>query len=171
MKFITLALFFVLFSTTVIANDKEDKLRGVILERVSQFITYNSQKDDFIICVYDDKSLANLFTKLYKDRKYKNRKIKVTNIKNIASISKCDILYAKEQNQKTFKKIIKHKQLYTLLVTDNVDALDDGFMMALYINNKKVNFAINQQAIVDANLKINYRLLKVASGALNLISV
>ena len=45
--------------------------------------------------------------------------------------------------------------------------LGDGFMLALYLEDNKIKFAINHQAIHDAKLKVNYRLLKVASKVIN----
>ena len=77
MKFITLIFIFILFTNNLFAGEKEDKLRGVILERISQFITYKSNKDEFIISVYNNKDMAKTFSKLYKDRKYKNMPIKL----------------------------------------------------------------------------------------------
>jgi len=65
-------------------NKKEDRLRGVILERISQFISYNKSKNEF-----------------------KNLAIKVENIKSISSIKNRDVLYVSHNNKKFIKNIVK----------------------------------------------------------------
>ena len=65
------------------------------------------------------------------------------------------------------KKIASKKYHQTLLVTEDMSFLVDGFMVALYFEDKKLRFAINQSAIIEADLKVNYRLLKVASKIIN----
>ena len=167
MKLLLILLSFFIISTNLYANEKENRLRGVILERISQFITYDHSRKNFTICVFDDEDMKQSFEELYDDRKYKNLDIKVKNITSISEISKCDILYVSDKNKQTIKSIVEKKQAYTLLVTDDVDILDDNFMLALYLEGNKINFAINHKAIIDANLKINYRLLKVASKVIN----
>ena len=167
MKLLLILLSLFIISTNLYANEKENRLRGVILERISQFITYNHSRKNFTICVFDNEEMKESFEELYDDRKYKNLDIKVKNITSISEISKCDILYVSDKNKQTIKSIVDKKQAYTLLVTDDVDILDDNFMLALYLEGNKINFAINHKAIIDARLKINYRLLKVASKVIN----
>jgi len=167
MKLLLVLFSLFIISTNLFAHEQEDRLRGVILERISQFITYNEAKDEFIICIYDNKDMNKEFQKLYNGRKYKNLPIKVKSIKSISKIMGCDILYIGNTNKKIIKQIVKQTQPYTLLVTDDINFLDENFMLALYVEGSKINFAINHKALIDANLKVNYRLLKVASKVLN----
>ena len=167
MKFFTLFITFLMFATITYANDKENKVKGVILSRISQFVTYESGKRQFTICVYDDKSMSSSLEKLYKDKEHNGVPIKIVNISENESIPRCDIFYVDDPSSKLIRELKKTSSQYTLLVSDSVEDLDDGFMLALYIKSNKINIAINQQALVDANLKVNYRLLKVATKIVN----
>jgi len=158
---------FLISYVSIHANEKEDLLRGVILERISQFVTYEDVGDNFLICIYKDKEMTNIFDNLYKDRKHKGDNISIKNISSIKKINGCDILYVQNVTSSIKKNLFSKHQDYTLLVTNEVEYLADGFMLALYLQKSKIRFAINHKALLDANLKINYRLLKVASKVIN----
>jgi len=167
MKFITLFFLLLLSFTLSFASEKEDKVKGVILSRISQFITYENGKQEFIICVYDNKEMYESLFDLYKDKEHGRVPIKIVNLAEGELMPKCDIFYVNHPSVSLRKKL-KHSPLpYTLLVTDSVEYLDDGFMLALYLQKNKLNIAINQQALLNAHLKVNYRLLKVASKIVN----
>ncbi len=171
MRLVSLFFTFLLFMVDIQANEKEDLLKGVILERISQFVTYKDTSEDFLICVYKNKQMTNVFSDLFQQRKHRSEDIRIVNISSIKNINTCDIFYAHKISKSTKKMILKKNLTYTLLVTDDVKLLDDGFMLALYLQKNKIRFAINHQAIVDAQLKINYRLLKVASKVINPLKV
>ena len=152
--------------TLTFASQKEDTLKGVILNRVSQFITYKETEEEFVICIYNDSMYQTLYT-LFEDKEYKNRDIHVLQTNSLKDLPACDIFYVSKPSSKLSQKLIKSLESYTLLVSDSLESLDDGFMLVLYLQNNKVNIGINQQALVDANLKVNYRLLKVASTVIN----
>jgi len=167
MKLFTLLFSIVIFATLTYANEKEDKVKGVILSRISQFITYERGKEEFIICVYNNKNMYESLSELYKNKDHNSIPIKIINLAPNKTIPQCDIFYVKHPSTSLRKKLQLAKTTYTLLVTDEVEYLDDGFMLALYLKSNKVNIAINQQAILDAHLKVNYRLLKVATVIVN----
>jgi len=169
MRVLTLFILLLLFSQLLHAKEKEDVLKGIVLERINQFITYNDGYIDskFKICIYKNKKLFKTYKKLYEKRKYKNYEVKVIYTNKISNIKKCNVLYAEELTDNMFKELMLEKEKKTLLVTDNIDYLEKGFMVALFFQDKKIKFAINQGAIFEAGLKVNYRLLKVASKVIN----
>lgn len=168
MKLLAILLTLFLLNMLLLASEKEDTIRAVVLERISQFISYDDYTTKaFIICVYKDKDLAKVFKSLYDGRKYKNRKIKVVQVDSVDDIKACDILYAHDLDKFTVKKIVAIVLNKTLLVTQDEDAINYGFMIAMYFENKKIKFAINHGAIINADLKVNYRLLKVATKVIN----
>ncbi|WP_321777219.1 YfiR family protein [Sulfurimonas sp.] len=167
MKILTLLSTLFIFNTATFASEKEDVLKAIMLNKISQFISYEENQKEFVICIYNDEDMADTFNELYKVRKYKKLPIKVINITSIKNLSECDIFYAKEPSKQDLKVISSLKQPYTLLVTDEPKFLEKGFMLSLFVRDSKISFSINQQALLDANLKVNYRLLKVASKVIN----
>jgi len=159
-------MLFFLF-TPLNAGEKENIVKGVVLERISQFISYEKSDKEFDICVYGNKDLKKVFKNLYKDRYYKGNRIKVEGVDNINDIYDCEILYTSNLSNDSMSEILLKIKEYTLLVTEDISYLYDGFMVAIYFENKKLKFAINQQSLIDAKLKVNYRLLNVASKVIN----
>ena len=171
MKLLTLLLSLTIFISTLNAGEKENVIKGVVLERISQFIDYNNTNNNFKICVYKNKTLASSFEKLYEERDYKGLSIKIEKINKIEDISNCNIFYASDLNNKTLKKIIAKDLKKTLLVGEKLDDVEKGFMIALYFEKKKLRFAINHSAIEEAGLSVNYRLLQVASKVVDPVKV
>lgn len=167
MKFLTFVFIFFLSQASISANEREDLLKGVILERISQFITYENDGKDFSICIYKNKEMTTVFDDLFDKRKYKGSSIEIKNISSMQDIKTCNIFYSENLTKKLKKQLLSRNNDYILLVTDKVELLNDGFMLALYLEDSKVRFAINQKALLDAHLKINYRLLKVATKVIN----
>ena len=149
-------------TTGMYASEDENVLKGVMLERISQFITYK-QEGDFVVCTYKDENIFDSFEQLFQNRSYQSKPIHVKNIKDLNKANSCDILYLENPSANLASKIKRKSFHYTLLVTDKEEFLDNGFMLALFLEKKKIKFSINQQALVDAKLKVNYRLLRVAS--------
>jgi len=167
LKFLQVLLLSILLQNTLFASNKEELLKGVILERISQFISFDNSKDVFRICVYKNHKMANSFKELFETRKYKDKPIEVLSTSFVKKIDMCDVFYAEKLSKKDLQTLVNLKQDHTLLVTEKIDNVKEGFMVALYLKNNKINFAINQQALVDAKLKVNYRLLRVASRVIN----
>ena len=167
MKILILMLSFFIFNTSLNAGDKEDVIKGVVLERISQFIGYEDVNDEFKICVYGDKKLVKSFGDLYKDRKYKGADIDILEVNSLGEIGVCDILYTRNLDKNVMGEILLKKRKQILLVTEDIAYVYNGFMVALYFEDKKLRFVINQTAISEADLKVNYRLLKVASKVIN----
>jgi len=167
MKVFVFLLSFFIFNSFLGADEKECLLKGVVLEKISQFIDYNESLNEFKICVYGDDELVKVFVNLYNAKEYNGTPIKVYKISSIYEIGHCDILYATKLKESLMKQIILKKYKKTLLVTDDISFISNGFMIALFFENNKLKFAINKFAIKEADLKVNYRLLKVASKVVN----
>ena len=167
MNFLKFVFILVFLIVSVNTNEKEDALKGVILERISQFITYNPQKTDLTICIYDDPSMYNSLQRLYKGKKYNKLPIKVLSVNNKSNYESCDVFYTSHINKLLTQKMKNITPEYTLFVCNDVEKLSDGFTLALYLEGKKIRIAINQEALLKTKLKVDYRLLKVASVIVN----
>jgi len=168
MKIVLLLLFFLF---VLKADTKELTIKAIVLNKINQFINYSGVEDEFNICSYSNKELFLSFQKLYKDKKYKNHSITVRDIKEIDDVKSCKILYATALDELIVKKIASSNDSGILLVTDEIKYIDHGFMIAFYFQDKKLRFVVNHKAMIDANLKVNYRLLNVASKVVNIVKV
>ena len=118
------AVFFLLvfsFTSSLLASEKENVIRAVVLERITQFITYTDLSQEFNICVYKDKTLFKSFKNLYKGRTYKELPIKVLNISKVDALDRCNVTYVSNVNKSRKKKIVKKSKKQTLLISENTD--------------------------------------------------
>jgi len=104
------------------------------------------------------------FSKVYANRTLNSMPISVHNVTSLDDplLQDCDVLYSKKA-----LGVDKLNLTTTLYVTEDLKALEEGFMIALYFEKQKIRFAINQKAIYESKLKVNYRLLKAASKVIN----
>ncbi len=159
-----LLLFFIL---PLRANEQEI-LKGVVLERISHFIHFEKEDDKFLVCTYQDEELYNNLSLLYVQRELNSAPIEVENIDvlHYDEIKKCNLFYSKQGID-----IGANEYVNTLFVTEDLRALNKGYMIALFFKNSKIHFVINHQAIVDSQLKVDYRLLKAASQVINRVKI
>ncbi|MDQ7067408.1 MAG: YfiR/HmsC family protein [Sulfurimonas sp.] len=104
------------------------------------------------------------FIKINFIKKYQSESLALT-IKKFSD--SCDIFYSAMVDENLLKKINNNPLNYTLYVCDTVDKLYLGFVMALYIQEKKIKIAINQEALLKTELSVDYRLLKAATQIIN----
>ncbi|MDF1883865.1 YfiR family protein [Sulfurimonas sp. SAG-AH-194-C21] len=171
MKLLISCCILILITTLSYANENENRLKGIILSRISQLITYKQGREEFNVCIYKDDDMYNTFRKLYKDKKYKKLPIQVFSIGNKEDLYNCDIFYSSKIDDNLREKINRKHLIHTLLVSDRVDKLYEGFIMALYLKDKKIKIAINHGALLKTELNVNYRLLQAASQIINPVKV
>jgi len=167
MRFLALVLFILITKISLNAYDKESIIKGVVLERISQFIRYKEIGNRFKICVYGNKDLAKSFKGVYKGKKYKNVSIDVEYVSSLDEVKNCNILYVVKSDEGFMNEVLSEKYKQILLVTEDIPYVMNGFMIGLYFENKKIQFIINQRAITEASLKVDYRLLKAAATVIN----
>lgn len=158
-----IALFLSILIATLGANEQEEALRGVVLQKINQFISFDQSSNEFIICVYKNQILADTLKELYKSRKYNNLPISIKHVSSLGDVKSCNVLFMDNSNKADIQMLNQQAKRNFISVTNDEEKLDDGYSIAIFIKNGKVNFSINQPIINNAGLRVDYRLLKVAS--------
>lgn len=149
------------------ADEQEEALRGVVLQKINQFISFDQTANEFIICVYKNQILADTLKDLYKSRKYNNLPISIKHISSLSDVKSCNVLFMDNGNKADIQILNQQAKRNFISVTNSEEKLDDGYSIAIFIKNGKVNFSINQPVINNAGLRVDYRLLKVASKVIS----
>lgn len=152
------------------ADAQEESLRGVVLQKISQFISFDRSLNEFVICVYKNQPLADTLSDLYKARKYNNIPISVKYVSSLNDVKGCNILFMDNGSKADIQTLNQQPKRNFITVTNNEDSLDEGYSLAIFIKNGKVNFSINQALINNSGLRVDYRLLKVASKVINRVN-
>ena len=166
-KLAALILFFLCFASLTFGISKQDKVKGLLIERLSSFITWPaSESKNFNIAVYNDESLAKGYESLYKNHKRANTPIAIASLSNgidTKTLNNIDILFIKNATDKSLLKLLKELSKRPILtISDDNNLINKGVMINLSSQGGKIQFIIDHSALNSANLKASYRLLKLA---------
>lgn len=156
-------LFIFILLTSLNAYVSEDKLKVVIVGKVAKYITFKDiDKDNFIITVYKNRC-NNLFDEIYKNKKIKNKPVKINYIDNIDELNSTNILYVSKINTLELTEILQktiNKNILT--ISDTRGFAHKGGVMQLYFISQKLKIKINTQSATKQNLKMESTLLRIA---------
>ena len=161
-----LYLIFFLFSVHTYGQIDEYKLKAAFIERFTRFIEWPSdekkhEKDDFVITVYGKNPFGGELKSLFSKVKIKNTRVKIYFANSLRDIKDTDILYiAEDKKDETNKIIEKFQNKPVLIIGDSPGMAHKGIHINMFIDNKKINFEINEKAFEKTGLKIDYHLLQ-----------
>jgi hypothetical protein len=157
------------FSPDLLSQSAENTMKAVAFEKISLFISWptdafkNQSSPEFIIGVLSQNPLSEVLKEVYKDKKIKDRKVKIVIITNLQELAECHMLFIPKIKTSELSKVlnfIKGKPILT--ISDSEGFAEAGCLINFYEYEKKLRFEINQQGMKDAGFAIDYRLLKVS---------
>lgn len=121
----------------------EESLKAAFIFRFINFVEWNDNQPDYIICIPDDEMLRDAVSQAFKGKMVNNRHIAV----------------------------VKEKEACHILISDSVPLapsmltigpLAKGALLEFRLVNNKLKFAINVERVKKSQLKISSQLLKLA---------
>lgn len=165
-KAVAATLLFILYSASLFAVS-EESIKATYLERFTMFIQWPKTIDSYQICVYEDDEFAQNLQKMYSNRLFNNRPLKVVALHegdSFEEMQKCHILYFRgtkpQQNESLLNTLRKNN---VLIISDNGEDAKRGAMIGFYLQNNTFRFVINQRNVEKANLSVSYKLLNFAT--------
>jgi hypothetical protein len=142
-------------------------LRGAMIGRIATFVEWPScSKASITIGVYDDDESFERFRKLYQNQTIFGRPIVVKALNDISKLdvlTNCDILcigsLSSQERSKVLQKLAKNS---ILVVGNSRDDAKAGVAIVLLEEGHRYRILVNQEALKNANLRADYRLLKLA---------
>jgi hypothetical protein len=119
---------------------------------------------DFIISIVgNEKGLLQELEKLAKVKKMKNRSIAVRAVETVAKLSKSDIVIVGSNELELLQGVIrKVKGEHTLIVSHSSEFAKKGAMINFFLEDDRLRFEINLNAIKKENLQVGSQLLNLA---------
>lgn len=157
-------IFFLLLSIHLFAYHSEDKIKAIIVGKLAKYISYEKRdnSDTFIITILGSNN-KNLFKKIYKNRKIKNKIVKIQYIDRVQELKKSDILYISSLNTIDLKKVLYDAQKkHILTVSDMRGFAQRGGMVQIYFVAQRARLKINLDSLQQAKFQIKSSLLKIA---------
>lgn len=155
--------------TKLFSQSAEYTMKAVAFEKLSLFITWptNAVKNDpskeFVIAVLGQNPFGNILNDIYKDKKIKDKRVRIVYATNIMQLQDCQILFIPKKGVAVLQKILAAvKDLPTLTISESEGMAEAGCFINFYIYENKLRFEINQKGMQDAGFTIDYRLLRVS---------
>ena len=141
-------------------------LKAVAIEKIALFISWppsSSSNQEFTIGVLGDNPITETLKQIYLEKKIKDLRVNIIEIKSIESISSCQLLFIPKIKMAELNKVLKHTSDRPILtISDTEGFAEAGCMINFYIYENKLRFELNQKGMDEAGFKIDYRLLKVS---------
>ena len=174
------SLILLLMSTTIHifsqGNDgfHEFQVKAAFLQKFTNFIDWpngalgKDKTNPFVIGVIAKNYHLKELTELYGSQKIKDRKIEFVLITDSHQIANCNLLYIVEFENMDLDEIITEAQKKPILIVSNDRSLlSKGIHIGVYIKREKPRFDVNETALKDTKLQVNYILLNSANTIVN----
>jgi len=144
------------------AYQSQDKLKVLLVGKLAKYISWPHYDTYFTITVLNDNS--PLFEEIYKNKKIKNKEVKIQHIDSIDELNTTNILYISNANKNNLEEILeKIKNKNILLISDMRGFAEKGGVVQIYFASQKLRLRVNLQSAKANNLKIKSSLLRIVS--------
>ena len=146
---------------------EEYQVKAAFLHKFAKFVewpsrAFSSDADPFMLCVSGNNPFGKALDTL-QDKTVGNRKLVIKKFQSIEEAGKCHILFISSSEKSGLQQILKavrNKQILT--VGDTEGFAQSGVMINFTMQEGKVQFEINPQAVKQAGLTVSSQLLKVS---------
>ncbi len=151
------------------SQSAEYTMKAVAFEKLSLFITWpantikNDPSHEFVIAVLGQNPFGSILNDVYKDKKIKDKRVKIVNVKNIKQLTDCQILFIPKIGRAELQGDLNSIKGRPILIISDTDGFAEaGCFINFYLFENKLRFEINQKGMQDAGFTIDYRLLRVS---------
>jgi hypothetical protein len=159
------------FPTTLPAQSKspsEYELKAAFLFNFAKFIEWPPEafpdpKGPMILCVFDDDAFGVVLEGVVRVKTINGRELVVRRMKKGEAFAACQVAFiGTAENKKLPELLDALKGSTTLIVSDIPGSAERGGGIEFYLEDSKVRFSINVDAVQRAHLAISSRLLTLA---------
>jgi hypothetical protein len=144
------------------------QIKAAMLYHFTQFIEWPPEKPDgvFVICVAGDTAVRTSLEELIRGKFVGSRSIQVKQIKEAREIHAChEVFLSSSLSAKTPLYLAGAHELDVLTVGEQPGFRDQGGMIELFLDDNRIHFDINEQALRDGHLRASSHLLRLARRA------
>jgi hypothetical protein len=143
------------------------QLKAALLFNFAQFVEWPAELvppgAPLGLCVVDDDAVARALEQTIKGRNVEGRELTVRRLKPAAPLPPCHVLYlGGPASTRSMDLIGTVKGVAVLTVSDAVGFASTGGMVELFLENGRVRFAVNVDALQRARVRLSSRVLILA---------
>lgn len=143
----------------------EYQLKAAFLYNFAKFIewpqtAFKDSSASFVIGILGDDPFGENIN-FIKSKKVKNRNLEVKHFKNLKDLKTCQILFVSSSEKKQLPEIFNAVKDSTMLTVSDMDSfIESGGVIRFVLEGETLGFAINAEALKQAEFKISSQLLK-----------
>jgi hypothetical protein len=148
----------------------EYEIKAAFLYNFAKFIEWpedsrQCQQDTAIIGILGEDPFGTILERVIGEKTIRMKEISIQRYSNVQNIRECHILFISQSEKGRLPVVLKQLKNRHILSVSEIDQFtEQGGMIGLFIENNRIRFQINQDAIEAAELKISSKLLKLASN-------
>lgn len=148
------------------AQSAEDKLKAAFIYNFAKFVTWPAvvfdSRPNIVVCAIGTNAINGALIAI-ENRSAQGKPLKVLPDARPSGIASCDIVYVPQSEKGRLETIIQSiRGSPALFVSDINGFADEGGMIELSQEEKRISFDVNLDETDRAGLKINPQLLRVA---------
>jgi YfiR/HmsC-like len=168
---IPLLLSVVLFPARLLAQSKapsEYELKAAFLFNFAKFVdwppaAFPDPKSPMILCTFDDDAFGVVLDEVVRAKAINGRELVVRRMKKVEALTACQVVFVGTAETKRLPELLEAlKGSPTLLVSDIPGSAERGGGIGFYLEDSKMRFSINVDAIQRAHLTVSSKLLTLA---------
>ena len=148
--------------------EMEYRLKAAYLFNFIQFVewpdsVFENDNSPIILAVLGKDPFGKILDETVQNEKIGNHPIIIKRYRYLSQLEFCHVLFVSSSETESFQFILKSiKQSPILTISDIHDFGIYGGNISFYLEENKLRFAINMQALKQADLKVSSKLLRLA---------
>ena len=140
-------------------------LKAAFVVNFVKFTEWPTRKPELpiLLCVFGDEILSNALITVVGSQRVDNRAIQVMRLLPDGPVHNCQVLFVAEREPRRFAaKLSEAGPFPVLTVSDTEDAAENGAIVEFFLENDRLRFAVNVDAMDRSRVKVSSRLLTLA---------
>ena len=175
--FVLLGMYFIVTLISVVNAQKFDAkhIKSAYMVNFFKHITWPNEtsKKNYHLAIYKESSYFDFLSKALKDKKIKNKNIRVSYADNVEQLKRADSVYIpKEFNSDLHEIANTLRGTNTLIISDNSQNKHDVMINLMQLNKSTViSFEVNKSNIIYENLSMSADLLLLGGSELDIATL
>jgi YfiR/HmsC-like len=146
----------------------EYQVKAALLFNIAKFVewppdVFKSDTAPITICVLGNDPFGSALDDVLRGKTINNREILARRVKELPNLKRCQVVFISETEDKQMSEIINSlKGSSTLTVGESKDFAERGGEIQFYVEENKVRFSANVDAVQRARLIVSSKLLALA---------
>ena len=147
-------------------QSEEYAVKAAFIYNFAEFIAWpdwpsSDHADSFDICIIGNDPFRSAMNAL-RNENIRGKKVQIKRLNSASSCSHCQIVYISSSEQDRLDQILATLQGHNILtVADTADFARSGVIFNLYLEDNKVRFEVNIDAVKRSELNISSKLLRL----------